>query len=160
LRLVALLGWLLAAGLVAGAWWLNQKAQLFEQNTRNLKESVAAAVAAKLPEVPPAFLDSLEFTQSLDRLRDAPAFEDILADITSVRDGRLLVDKLRVDYDTAAVPTVTIQGRILSGFDEASRNHKAFLSGLSSLGYQMVDSQFSTDIQHLAFTVKLRRTAQ
>ncbi|MBF0125945.1 MAG: hypothetical protein HQM02_01930 [Magnetococcales bacterium] len=154
--LVTFFSLLLVAGLYLGALWLQRQSNLMADETMKLTDIVSSA-AMKVEPVDPGYQKVVAFTDNLSRLKVAPSLQGILTDVTKSLSGRIQFDQVVVEYDAQAKAVLTLKGRVKSGFPQASQEHEAFISSLTSRNYRVLKSDFSTDVMELQFTLKLER---
>lgn len=153
---VTLISLLMVSGLYLGGLWMQRQANLLADETLKYAD-VSMGATMKVDPVDPEFLKVVAFTDNISRLKTAPSLQGLLTDITSALSGKMTFDQVIIEYDEHSKVTTTLNGRIKSGFAQASQEHETFITGLTSRNFRVVKSDFSTDVSELQFTLKLER---
>ena len=147
---------LLSIGMGLAGMWLRQQAAGLDMRAEGLTATATSAAVTVNP-VDPAYKDVVGFSSDLARWRGAPSFQEILADLTQARMGRIYFDQVRIEFDDFAKASVTLTGAVDDSFEQASRDHELFLATLTGQGYRVVESRFAVNVRELTFTLKLER---
>ncbi|MBF0283202.1 MAG: hypothetical protein HQL51_01955 [Magnetococcales bacterium] len=149
--LTVLLSWVLVFSLYIGAQMINQRAT-------NLS---ALAMGTETPDsvvLDPDHKTVTEFANRLYFLKSAPSLQEIFAEMTKARRENQYFDKVTVEYaNNDAV--ISLQGRITSGFDLASKEHEAFVAQMRNQGYRLMENKLTTDVMQINFSLKFGRSS-
>ncbi|MBF0188436.1 MAG: hypothetical protein HQL50_10985 [Magnetococcales bacterium] len=146
--------WLMVFGLYWGGLW-------FQQNINDMNMEIVSYEnkIGNVETVDPVrgnYKKNVDFADRLAKLKKSPSYKVVLDDLTRANKTGVEFNRVRIDY-VKSVLVLTLEGRINEEFEQASRDHEVFLNGMTGRGYQIVSSNYKTDVQNLTFTVKMNR---
>lgn len=98
----------------------------------------------------------LQFVGELNRYRSMPSYQQIVDDLTHPPFQMLALNHLKVDYTSDQV-RLELSGEIGAPFDQAHGGYQGYIRRLTTLGYQIEESRFETQISKSQVMLKLSR---
>lgn len=152
---VASVAWAGVGGLFAATVWLQTEATAMDAEIDRLATAMDVDVR-DIPELPERHEAIVAFTAELDRLREAHAPKNVLADLSDAAGGGLRMRSFRMQYDDAMQASLHLQGVVQSDFEEATETHRRFISAMEGMGYEVEDSDLRSDVDRLDFQLTFR----
>ncbi|MBF0158516.1 MAG: hypothetical protein HQL58_03240 [Magnetococcales bacterium] len=100
-------------------------------------------------------VSTIQFIKQLAQLWDMPSVNQILAELSQAKQDELFLDRVLFEFSDQGQPTLTLVGRQLARFEQASQQYHSFLSVLQSRNFRLLENSSSADINELRFTAKL-----
>lgn len=108
------------------------------------------------PTTPVAYEKELSFIKDLEYLQNVESFKKLVNDLSAALSRDLYIESMDASYSGLEV-RIELTGQVNTDFNEAYRSYQTFTAMLEEKGYQIVDSNFNTEIRQADFSLKLRK---
>ncbi|MBF0627872.1 MAG: hypothetical protein HQL91_06600 [Magnetococcales bacterium] len=153
---IAFVGVCMVAVLILSALWLEVRTALLTDEAKRLTTN-QTRIAQPVDPVDPSYQKQVTFIDNLSRLKAAPTLQALLNDLSRAHTGQIALDRIVIESDDRSRIQLTLKGRLRNDFSQASQEHETFVGNLTSRGFRLIQSDLTTDVTELLFTLKLER---
>jgi hypothetical protein len=146
---------LFSVGLGATGLLLSWQGASIEEEANKLQQEINRQSSA-IPKPPDSFKPLLSFAEELRDVRNTPSYRTIINEISETVPVGVTVHSLSIERQEGQLQ-VQLVGWVDATFHQAQGAHQRFLNALRRLGYQIMDQQFTTNIDASSFMLNMQR---